>query len=163
MENERISDKSLERVGRYLDGEKIRLTAEEHVLAAEIDCDQRLVGKALDQTPVPQGLFQRLPQQPKVRLVGARLRPVRLTILSMAAAAAVLVMALGFWHLHLTTVPQGPGVQVVSNPLHELIAPGGGEASEADSMEDLLTIMATSDDELNTAGDVDPVIAPLGN
>ncbi len=30
-------------------------------------------------------------------------------------------------------------------------------------MEDLLTIMATSDDELNTAGDVDPVIAPLGN
>ncbi len=61
--------------GADLDGEKIRLTAEEHVLAAEIDCDQRLVGKALDQTPVPQGLFQRLPQQPKVRLVRGQASP----------------------------------------------------------------------------------------
>src|ERR1017187_7241573 len=123
MENEEINSRSLERIAQYLDGEKVVLSPEEQVLAAQIDCDQRALAPRLDDVQLPPGMIDRIRRQTRAQV----LKPVRrlFNVVSWsAAAAAVLVACLFIWQ-GLNPASTGPGVVItppagLENPLISL-------------------------------------------
>ena len=90
-------EQKYDRVGRYLDGENIRLSADELELANEIDSDKRQLAGALDADALPDSnVVQHAQNQALAALTGRKKRNLIINIGSLAAAA-VLVFALAIW------------------------------------------------------------------
>jgi hypothetical protein len=150
MENEEINSKSLERIGQYMDGQKVVLSPEEHLLASELDCDQRALAGLLDDVQVPVGMMDRIRRQTRAQVV-APVRRLFKVLSCSAAAAAILVACLFIWQ-----PPFGPND---GKPVG--IAPSGTEnplismANEAATTEsdkvDLISCMTMNSEDLKTA------------
>ena len=83
-------------VARYLDGERVQLTAAQQALAEEISADSELVGRALDVT-VPGGVLHRVGARVAEALPGRRSRLRGFRWAMSAAAAAAVVLAVMLW------------------------------------------------------------------
>ena len=98
-------DEDFERVGRWLDGEKVDLTAPQQALAEEMASVAADVGPALDVAPPP-GVLHRVHARMKR---AASAKPARSRIFRMgAAAAAAAAVVVAMLLLHIPAGPQPP-------------------------------------------------------
>ena len=153
MENEEINPRSLERIAQYLDGEKIVLSPEEQLLAAEIDCDLRALAGRLDDVRIPPGMIDRIRRQTRAQAIKPVRRLFRVVTWS-AAAAAVLVACLFIWQgLH--PAATGPGGQIVTNPPtgpeNPLISMANDAATTESDKVDLISCMTMDSEDLKLA------------
>lgn len=153
MENEEINSKSLERVGQYLDGQKVALTPEEHLLASEVDCDQRALAGMLDEAQVPPGMIDRLRRQTRARLV-APVRRLFKAVSWATAAAAILVACLLIWQVLHPSVRLNNGIPVVVTPPgteNPLVSMANEAAATESDKVDLISCMTMDSEDLKTA------------
>jgi hypothetical protein len=153
MENEKINSQSLERIAQYLDGQKIVLSPEEHLLAAEIDCDQRALAGRLDDVQVPVGMMDRIRRQTRAQLLKPARRLFQVVSWS-AAAAAVLVACLFIWQgLHPAVT--GPGSPMVTTPPagpeNPLVSLANDAATTESDKVDLISCMTMDNEDLKVA------------
>ena len=152
MENKEIDSKSLERIGQYMDGQKAVLSPEEHLLASEVDCDQRALAGLLDDVQVPAGMMDRIRRQTRAQVVAPVRRLFKVLSWS-AAAAAVLVACLFIWPA-LHPVPGLDGKPVVATPSgteNPLISMANEAAATESEKVDLISCMTMNSEDLKTA------------
>jgi hypothetical protein len=153
MENEEINPQSLERIAQYLDGEKIVLSAEEQLLAAEIDCDQRALAGRLDDVRIPPGTIDRIRRQTRAQA----LKPVRrlFKVVSWSAAAAAVLVACMFVWQGLNPAATGPTNQIAANPPagpeNPLISMANDAAATESDKVDLISCMTMNNEDLKIA------------
>jgi hypothetical protein len=150
MENKEINPQSLERIAEYLDGRKVVLSPEEHLLAAEIDCDQRALASRLDDVEVPAGMIDRIRRQTRAQVVAPTRRLFKVASWS-AAAAAVLVAGLFIWQgTHHVTGPIDNGASGIAteNPLNKVADEVA--TTESDKV-DLISCMTMDSEDLKLA------------
>jgi hypothetical protein len=153
MENEEINSQSLERIAQYLDGEKIVLSPEERLLAAEIDCDQRALAGRLDDVRIPPGVIDRIRRQTRAQALKPVRRLFRVVSWS-AAAAAVLVACMFVWQgLHpVATGPGGPiAITPPAGPENPLISMANDAAATESDKVDLISCMTMDNEDLKIA------------
>ncbi len=154
MENEEINPQSLERIAQYLDGQKAALTPQEHLLASEIDCDERALAGRLDDVRVPPGMIDRIGRQSRVQVVAPARRLFKVLSWS-AAAAAVLVACFILWKVTRPAVQpnNGTDVAVVEPPAAEnpLTAMANVAAPTESDKIDLISCMTMDSEDLKTA------------
>ena len=112
-------------VARYLDGERVQLTAEQQALAEEISADSELVGRALDVT-VPGGVLHRVGARVAEALPARKSWRRGLRRVTSAAVAVAIVLAIIFWPTEPPTerTPPGPGLSAVESVERFLSADG---------------------------------------
>ncbi len=87
-----MNDEQYERIGRWLDGETIELTAEERAVALEIRRDESAMADAMLDVQVPLPAMARARKRMTVALVGQGRRVLRIGFGAVGAAAAAAVV-----------------------------------------------------------------------
>ena len=150
MENHDTNSRTADRIGRYLDGEKVALSAQEQLLASELDINQRALANAMDRVEIPQAAMDRIRRKTRLQVVAPLGRVFKVASLA-AVAAAVLVAATLFWQaFHSAAVPPTPVVSS-DNPLSDLA--DKTVSTESDKME-LIAAMTMDDDAVQVAIEV---------
>lgn len=150
MNDNELNPQSLERVARFLDGEEIALSAEERLLASQVDCDQRALAGSLDHVEIPAGALDAVRRRSRAAVLVPRRSVARVVSWSAAAAAAVLLAAL--WVAQYTKANYGSMQPQIVKDIPNVIAPAVDSVAdnEADKAA-VVALMATDTEDLNLA------------
>ena len=158
MENNDKHSQTADRIGRYLDGEKVALNAQEQLLASEIDMNQRALANAMDQVRVPQAVLDRIGRKARLQVVSPFGRVLRVASLA-AVAAAMIVTTMLLWNaFHQSSLEPGnvaveptPTPNVAQDSLNAVA--NEVASTDSDKME-LIAAMTMDDDTMQVALEV---------
>jgi hypothetical protein len=136
-----LSEEQYERIARWLDGEEIRLTAEEREAVSDLHRSRAVVAPALD-VEVPREAMARAERRLRAALAHPRRRLLRIGALAggaAAAAAAAIVIAISALH---TLPPGGDADGVAKVPLEVFVA----AMQESETEKEMLLLAREMDD-----------------
>lgn len=154
MTDNELSPQSLERVARFLDGEEITLSAEERLLASQVDCDQRALAPKLDSVEIPRGTLDAAGRNCRAVVLSPR-RTVARVLSWSVAAAAVLLAAMWVWQYTQGTYGRNDRNISVTNaapPNPDPIAPAVDSVADNDAdRADVVALMSMDAEDLDLA------------
>jgi hypothetical protein len=108
-----LDEEQYERIARWLDGQKLELTAAELAAAEDIRQTEAQVGPAL-KAPMPPAAVRRARQRMIAAMAQPPLRLWRVAAFAAASAAAAVLLATLVWRQAPPPTPPGPTAQVAS-------------------------------------------------
>jgi len=127
----RLNDEQYDRVGRYLDGQSVELSAAELAVAEDIRQAEQAVGGMLD-VPVPPGAMDRARRRVWAELARRRRLVVRFAWPAAAVAAAILLAVAVSVLTPTRPVEQPPAVAEISAELIGELYAGGAQNIDLD-------------------------------